>query len=234
MLPEIERLLVLQERDCKTRVLRNEVKTIPAERKALEQKLAQLQAQAGDAKTRQRNAEVEQARLETEIRSRKDQISKYELQKLQTRKNEEFQALNHSIEHCRKEISGLEDRQIELMELLEAIKPEVAAAEKAAIAAQSQVQGQLADLDTKLKNLTTQADDLDQSRSKYLDGLDEDLLDTYQRLFITRGEAVVGVRNDVCNGCHMKVTTSTVAATRAGKLIVHCEQCGRILYPDRD
>jgi predicted nucleic acid-binding Zn-ribbon protein len=234
MLPEIERLLVLQERDCKTRVLRNEVKTIPAERKALEQKLAQLQAQAGDAKSRQRTAEVEQARLETEIRSRKDQISKYELQKLQTRKNEEFQALNHSIEHCRKEISGVEDRQIELMELLEALKPEVAAAEKAAIAAQSQVQGQLTDLDTKLKNLTTQADDLDQSRSKYLDGLDEDLLDTYQRLFITRGEAVVGVRNDVCNGCHMKVTTSTVAATRAGKLIVHCEQCGRILYPDRD
>jgi predicted nucleic acid-binding Zn-ribbon protein len=234
MLPEIERLLVLQQRDCKTRVLRNEIKTIPAERKALEQKLAHLQAQAGDAKTRQRNAEVEQARLETEIRSRKDQISKYELQKLQTRKNEEFQALNHSIEHCRKEISGLEDRQIELMELLESLKPEVAAAEKAAIAAQSQVQGQLTDLDTKLKNLTTQADDLDQSRSKYLDGLDEDLLDTYQRLFITRGEAVVGVRNDVCNGCHMKVTTSTVAATRAGKLIVHCEQCGRILYPDRD
>lgn len=234
MLPEIERLLILQERDCKTRLLRNELKTIPAERKALEEKLALLQAQAGDAKSRQRAAEVEQARLETEIRSRRDQIAKYELQKLQTRKNEEFQALDHSIQHCRKEIAGVEDRQIELMELLEALKPEVAAAEKAAVFAQAQVKEQLTDLDTKGKNLTSQAADLDATRTKYTESLDEDLLDTYQRLFITRGEAVVGVRNDVCNGCHMKVTTSTVAATRAGKLVVHCEQCGRILYPDRD
>ncbi|MEY2599220.1 MAG: hypothetical protein RLZZ244_2450 [Verrucomicrobiota bacterium] len=233
MLPEIERLLILQERDLKTRTLKNELKSIPVDRKALETKLTSLQAQASDAKQRQRNAELEQSRLETEIKSRRDQIAKYEIQKLQTRKNEEYQALSHSIEHVRREISGIEDRQIELMELLEALKPQVAESEKAAQAAQAQVQSQIQDLETKAKNLTAQAAELDASRVKYSEGLDEDLLDTYQRLLLTRGEAVVGVRNEVCGGCHMKVTVSTVAAVRASKAVVHCEQCGRILYMDR-
>lgn len=230
MLPEIERLLVLQDRDKKARALRTELKNLPIERKNLEQKLADARQLAGDAKTRQRNAEVEQARLETEIRSRRDQINKYEAQKLQTRKNEEYQALNHSIEHVRKEISGIEDRQLELMETLESLKPEVARSEKAAAEAASLVQRQLADLDTKGKNLETQLAELEASREKYAGGLDEDLLDTYKRLFNSKTEALVALNHEVCSGCHMKVTASTAAATRAGKSIVHCEQCNRLLY----
>jgi len=230
MLPEIERLLVLQDRDKKARALRTELKNLPIERKNLEQKLADARHLAGDAKTRQRTAEIEQARLETEIRSRRDQINKYEAQKLQTRKNEEFQALNHSIEHVRKEISGIEDRQLELMETLESLKPEVARSEKAAAEAASLVQRQLADLDTKGKNLEAQLAELEASREKYAGGLDEDLLDTYKRLFTSKTEALVALNHEVCSGCHMKVTASTAAATRAGKSIVHCEQCNRLLY----
>ena len=232
MLPELERLLILQEKDAKARTFRNELKTVPLERKALEEKLDRLKAQANDAKQRQRAAEVEQSRLETEIKSRKEQIAKYETQKLQTRKNEEYQALNHSIEHVRKEISAIEDRQLELMETLELLKPEVAASEKAAAAAQTQVQNQIADLETKTKNLGTQLADLESTRPNYTQGLDEDLLDDYRRLFVNKGEAVVGLRHDTCNGCHMKVATSTLASVRAGHSIVHCDQCGRMLYLD--
>lgn len=230
MLPEIERLLLLQDRDKKSRVLRAELKHIPLERKNLEQKLSDARHHAGDAKTRQRNAEVEQARLETEIRSRRDQINKYETQKLQTRKNEEYQALNHSIEHVRKEISGIEDRQLELMETLEALKPEVARSEKAAAEAAALVQRQLTDLDSKTKNLEAQLAELETTRGKYTGGVGEDLLDIYQRLFTTKTEAVVALNHEVCAGCHMKVTASTAAATRAAKSVVHCEQCNRILY----
>jgi len=230
MLPEIERLLLLQDRDKKCRLLRAELKHVPLERKNLEQKLADARHHAGDAKARQRNAEVEQARLETEIRSRRDQINKYETQKLQTRKNEEYQALNHSIEHVRKEISGIEDRQLELMETLEALKPEVARSEKAAADAAALVQRQLTDLDTKTKNLEAQLAELETTRNKYTEGVGEDLLDIYKRLFTTKTEAVVALNHEVCSGCHMKVTASTATATRAGKSVVHCEQCNRILY----
>lgn len=233
MLPEIERLLILQDRDKKARALRNELKTIPTDRLSLEHKLQSLQVQANEARQKQRAAEVEQARLDTEIRSRREQIVKYETQKLQTRKNEEYQALSNSVDHVKKEIAGIEDRQIELMETLEALKPQVAAADQAAAQAATQVKGQLQDLETKKANLEKQLSELEATRPQFTSGLDEDLLDIYQRLFQKKEEAVVGLRNDVCSGCHMKVTVSTSSQVRAGKSIVHCEQCNRILFYDR-
>ncbi len=230
MLPDIERLLILQDRDKKARLIRTELKNAPLERKALEQKLADARQHAGDAKHRQRSAEVEQARLDTEIKSRHGQIAKYETQKLQTRKNEEYQALTHSVEHVKKEIAGIEDRQLDLMDTLEKLKPEVAAADKAATDAAALVQRQITDLETKCANLESQLTELDATRTKFTDGLDEDLLDTYKRLFTTKTEAVVALNHEVCAGCHMKVTASTALATKVGKSVVHCEQCNRILY----
>jgi predicted nucleic acid-binding Zn-ribbon protein len=232
MLPEIERLLLLQDRDKKARTLRGELKSVPLERKALEEKLAAAKQLSHDTHHRQRTAEVEQARLENEIRSRKEQIAKYETQKMQTRKNEEYQALNHSIAHVHGEISGIEDRQLQLMETLDELKPLVAEADKAAAAAAELVERQLADLEKKSQQLAVQLADLESGRGKLTEGLDEDLLDDYKRLFTTKNEAVVALRNEVCSGCHMKVTVATVTAVKTRKSIVHCEQCNRILYPD--
>ena len=120
------------------------------------------------------------------------------------------------------------------METLEALRPEVALAEKAATEAAALVQRQITDLETKAKNLESQTTELDESRSRYTDGLDDDLLDTYKALFNSKQVAVVALNHDVCEGCHMKVTTATAAATRAAKSIVHCEQCNRILYRGTD
>ncbi|NBV86778.1 MAG: hypothetical protein EBS01_11090, partial [Verrucomicrobia bacterium] len=201
MFPDIERLLLLQDRDKKARQFRTELKNIPLERKALEEKLNSARNQASETKAKLRAAEVEQARLENDIRSRREQIAKYETQKMQTRKNEEFTALNHSIEHVKKEIAGIEDRQLELMEALEGLKPETEAAEKAAVAAAALVQRQLTDLEAKEGNLKVQLAELEASRPQYTSGIDEDLLDDYNRLFASKTVAVVELHNEVCAGC---------------------------------
>ena len=230
MLPDIERLLILQDRDTRSRLLRAALKSIPVDRAALEDKLAKTKQMAGDAHQRQRAAQVEQSRLENEVRSRRDQIAKYETQKMQTRKNEEYQALNHSIEHLRKEIGGFEDRQLELMEALETLKPQVEAADQAAADAASLVQRQLADLQLKHTNLEAELAELDASRPRYADPIEKGVLEIYNRLFASKKSAVVPLNTDVCGGCFMKVIASTVSSVRAGKSIVHCENCHRILY----
>jgi predicted nucleic acid-binding Zn-ribbon protein len=118
------------------------------------------------------------------------------------------------------------------METLDELKPLVAEADRAAAAAAELVERQLADLEKKSNQLSVQLSDIEAGREKFTEGLDEDLLDDYKRLFTTKNEAVVPLRNEVCSGCHMKVTVATVTAVKARKSIVHCEQCNRILYPD--
>jgi len=231
MLPEIERLLVLQDRDRKVRTLQQEVKMAPLERKELETKLAAANAGLDAAKLKFKENEVARQKLQVDAQIRRDQIGKFNAQKFQTRKNEEFQAFNNEIKRFEEEITGIEDKELDLMETAEKLKAAVAEADKAAQAMRASAQRQLADLDTRAQTMQTQLAELGQERTGFAAALDEELVDTYERLFKNKGEAVVELAHDVCTGCHMKVIAQTSVLVRGRKTVVHCENCGRILYP---
>jgi len=231
MLPEIEKLLVLQDRDQRIKTLNTELKNAPIERKDLEMRLAATAAGAEKAKASLRDLEVEKKRLEVEAQGKRDQINRFKTQQMQTRKNEEFQALGNEIAHFEKEISKIEDRELEVMEAIEAAKPVLAEAERAVAEARSRVAAQIADLEAKIATLNETLKTTEVERASLTDGIDEDLLDQYNRLFVSKGgNAVVSLEHEVCTGCHMKLTTQTLVRVRGGKEITHCEQCGRILY----
>ena len=233
MLAEIEKLLVLQNRDRKIRTLRNELKMVPVERKNLEEKLSETQQSLETARLKGREIEVERKKLENEAQAKRDSIAKFQTQKFQTRKNEEFQALNNEITRFEGDIRTIEDRELELMESAETMKTTIAEADQQARSAKTLVEQQLADLTTKAQALEAQLDGLKTEREKLADGVEEDLLDTFNRIFTNKSEAVVLLEHDVCMGCHMKVTTQTAVRVRGGREIVHCEHCGRILYAER-
>jgi predicted nucleic acid-binding Zn-ribbon protein len=231
MLPEIERLLVLQDRDRKIRLLKQELQTAPVERKDLESRLTTTAGQLDAAKLKAKENEVERKKLENEAQTKRDQIARFQTQKFQTRKNEEFQALNNEIQRFEDEVRQLEDRELDLMESAEKLKAAVSEAEKAAQATKAQVERQLADLTAKTQAVEGQVHDLESERQTLAGEIDEDLRDTYQRLFTSKGEAIAPLEHDVCMGCHMKVTAQTSVFVRGGKGVIHCENCGRILYP---
>jgi len=230
MLPEIEKLLVIQDRDRKIRTLKQELKMSPLESKDLEEKLVAGQKQLEAVKLKAKEIEVERKKLEVEVQAKRDTINKYQTQKFQTRKNEEFQALNNEITRYEGEIRTIEDRELELMESGEQAKATIATTDKETQASKAQIERQLADIAAKTKALAAQLKDLEAERATLAAGVDEDLLDTFNRLFVNKTEAVVPLEHDVCMGCHMKITTQTVVRVKGGKEIVHCEQCGRILY----
>lgn len=230
MLPEIEKLLVLQDRDRTIRTLRQELQVAPLERRESEEKLAATNAQLDAAKQKAKEIEVERKKLENEAQAKRDSIAKFQTQKFQTRKNEEFQALNNEITRYENDIRALEDRELGFMDDAEKMKAAVTVAEQQAKAVKGQVERQLADIAAKIDSVSAQLKELETERANLATGLDEDLLDTFTRLFANKGEAVVPLEHETCMGCHMKVTTQTVVKVKGQREIVHCEQCGRILY----
>lgn len=232
MLPEIVQLLVLQDRDRKIRALKNELKLAPLQRKELEGRGLAAQQQLDAAKLKGREIEVERKKLEVEAQTKRDQIAKYQTQKFQTRKNEEFQALTNEIARFEGEVRVLEDRELDLMEAAEQARLTVGDAERENTTVKSQVARSLADLEDKIVAIRQQLETLEKEREALATQADEDLLDTYNRLFASKGDnAVVALEHDVCMGCHMKLTTQTAVRVKGGREVVHCEQCGRILYP---
>ncbi len=231
MLSEIAQLLVLQDRDRKIRTLRMELKMVPLERGDLETKLASQRTQLDAVKQKAKEIEVEKKKLEVEAQSKRDSIAKFKTQQFQTRKNEEFQALGNEIRHFESDIQAVEDRELELMDDAEKLKTSNAAAEKDFAQIKSRIDAQLADLDAKIQSIETHLKELETERAGLAAKVDEDLLDRYDRLFASKGDAaVVPLEHEVCMGCHMKITTQTVFRAKAEKEVVNCEQCGRILY----
>jgi predicted nucleic acid-binding Zn-ribbon protein len=165
------------------------------------------------------------------VEARKQQIDKYAQQQLQTKKNEEYRALAHEIEHCRGEIARLEDQQLELMEQGEQAQRELNAAQQEANAAKKLADGQLAELAKAEADLQKQLAELESERAQLAGAVEDLALNRYERLLRSKGgRVVVGVDNGICGGCHMKFPVQIMVACRTAHELVTCPNCGRILY----
>ena len=228
---ELEQLLVLQDRDQKIKQVQAELKMIPQQRKTLEAQLVSSAAGLEALKQKARQVEVERKKLELDVGTRTDTISRLKTQQYETRKNDEFQAMGHEIERYAKEIQKIEDEELELMVQADQLKEQVMAEKKQTSAVNESVGRQMSDLESKAKLLETRLEKLRKERTDLAANVDEDLLNRFERLFASKGDAaVVALEHEVCTGCHMKITTQTAVRVKAGKEIVSCEQCGRILY----
>jgi hypothetical protein len=228
---ELEQLLILQDREQKIGQIRTEIETVPLRRESLEAQLAASKASVETLKQRARQVEIDRKKLELDVGTRTETISRLKTQQYQTRKNDEFQAIGHEIERYENEVRKIEDDELELMVLADKVKADLTEEQKKAAAAQESIARQSVDLDEKSKALESQLQQLTTERSELAGKIDEDLLARFERLFKSKGDAaVVAVEHGVCTGCHMKVTTATAAQVKAGKEIVNCENCGRILY----
>ncbi len=231
MYPELEQLLVLQDRQQKIKQIQTEIETVPLQRKSLEAQLAASVAGVEVLKQKNRHVEMDRKKLELDVGTRAETIARLKTQQYQTRKNDEFQAIGHEIERYENEIRKIEDEELELMVQADTIKVDLAEEEKKAGVVRESIARQTKDLDAKATTLQSQLEELSKERAEIAGKIDEDLLSRFERLFKSKGDAVVvALEHEVCTGCHMKVTTQTAHRVKAGKEIVSCENCGRILY----
>jgi predicted nucleic acid-binding Zn-ribbon protein len=235
MLDVIEKLLILQDRDRKIRRLKGELAHIEPQRQTMKAKVAAANATLENAKTRVKELESQRKELELEVEAKKQLITKYANQQLQTRKNEEYRALANEIQTCKEAIFKIEDQEISLMEQGEAAQKEVVRATQAANEARKLSEDQVAQLGVREENLKKELAELETNRGELAAAVDSGVRARYERLVKNKGEnVVVGVQHGVCGGCHMKLQPQLVVSCQAQQELVTCSNCGRILYYTRD
>ena len=202
MQDNIEKLLILQDRDRKISRVTQELAHISPERDGLHQKAAATQTALAAAKLRGNQIESERKQRDLEIEGKKSQIEKYLNQQLLTRKNEEYKALTHEIEMAKEVIFKIEDAEIVLMEQAEVAAKEVVRAAAEAAAAKKLVDDQIGQLNQREVNLQTELAELTTSRAQLASAVDDSTRTRYERLFKSKGEnVVVGIEHTSCGGC---------------------------------
>jgi uncharacterized protein len=231
MLPELEQLLILQDKDQILKRLQQDLKRLPLEQERAKQKLAGDTEAVRVAKTRLQENEVAMKNLELQIGTRKESITRLKVQQFETRKNDEYTALGNEVVRYQGDVTKLEDQELELMEKAEVLKAELATAQKALDATQAAVNQELSDIDQRIKNLNQQHQEMSGIRNGLAGKVDEDLLETYNRIWKHRGDAVVVMlEGNICRGCNMKVAPAVLVAAKSGKSLVNCSNCGRLVY----
>lgn len=231
MSPQIESLLVLQERDTRLFTLLKEIGNLPKEEGALDLRLQTAQATFDQKKKLSMSLESDRKKIELEAQSKQQQIGRYRQQQLDTRKNEEFQALGNEIKHAEEAIQAFEDQQLEFMEKLEIAHRQLALDAETLKKATSDNQTGKATIAQKKISLEKSLTEVKALKQEAEANVEATTLSKYQRIIANKKEnALVPLRNGTCGGCHMKVTAQTMIAVKADKDLVSCDNCGRLVY----
>jgi len=229
--PTVEALLILQERDVRVAALTAELEDLPLQIETVEDDLAARTVKFDELKNKTRQIEADRKKLDLEVQSKQTAIARYRSQQQQTRKNEEFAALNHEIEHAEKDISALEDQELELMEAYDKGQAVVAQGQKDLAVFQEKAKQKKADLEKRTAVVTTELAGAKEKQTEAEKTVPEEDLSRYRRILKSKKDvALVPINGGACGGCHMKLTSQTVLSAKSGENLTACENCGRLVF----
>lgn len=235
-MPDLHRLLDLQDRDVTLDQLRHRRDAMPerAELAAREADLVRVDAELATLESQLHDLDVAQKKLEDEIATI-DAKADSETKKLNSGSvtaPREIQALSDEVDALGRRKRVLEDQELDLMEQAEPLtaSAERCATDRASLLAdidrlRSVVADQEAAIDTELSSVRVE-------REGFAAELPADLLARYEQLRSKLGGvAVARLQGDLCTGCHVTLPAVEVDTIRhaAPDTIVTHEECGRIL-----
>ncbi len=210
------------------------------------QALAQVESQLGDSEallTVRRELEAEaqlMAQLESEQRDGEWEVDdlQHKIASLQTKlysgevkSPKELTSLQEEVKHLEARRISLEDRVLETMARLEAMRDSV-----------KEKSNQLAEMDeewcqrqqglaSERVGLKAELAALEQRRSSLIVSIEPQSLELYVLLRERKhGRAVAKVEQGMCQGCRINLPLADLQRTRASGELVQCSNCGRILY----
>ena len=229
---DLERLIELEKVDREAARLTEEVATLPKRVAAIEEKLAEHKTAVEKAKAQIKSNEAGRRQLETDIKGFQEKIAKYRSQSSSVKTNDEYRALMHEVDFAEKQISGCEDKILELMISLEN-------EEKALKRAEAELKTEAADVEKEKAeaHVRTAEDEkllagLKEKRAGLRSGVEYSALAHYDRVMRQRKSAISEAREQKCMACFVMLRPQTWQELRTNEHIVTCSSCGRILYFD--
>jgi len=231
MLPDLERLIRLQQIDSFIESARRRVTDHPALVAALDTKLASANDAVASARQKVADNRTARAAVEKDLAMIQGRLSKFRDQLMEVKTNKEYQAMQKEIEVAQHEVRRLEDKILERM--LEA--DDLTAAVKKAEAGLAQDQGAIAAeraaLAQETERLRGELERVTRERAEVVAHVTPAVLGTYDTLIKgRRGLAVVEARDNLCSACHVRIRPQVYNEIRRGDTIHQCGSCQRILY----
>lgn len=191
-----------------------------------ESKLASQKEQLEDARRKQKSSEWELEDLQEKVR-RIDS----KLYSGTTKDPKELVNLEKEVKGLKSRIRPKEDILLELMSQVEEIEARVKTTTEEIKRLKREWEQRQETFGQRKSEVEALLARLRGDRNGLAQQIDSEALNTYERIRLERGQAVVKVERGKCQGCHIAVPTSQWQKAKAGDLI-QCNSCSRILYSE--
>jgi predicted nucleic acid-binding Zn-ribbon protein len=228
---QLQQLVDLQKVDDEISECRKILADIPRQldsgRAELEEKKNILKVVMDEIETLQK----ERKSLEQEVQSENDHMAKAKIKLPAVKTNKEYTAILTEVDAIKEKVSKIEDKELEIMEVLEIKTKEVPVVEKKCKEEDEHFNTYRQQKEAEEKRFKQELEDLETKRKNLSDLVDVVILKRYQKIFNSReGRAVAGLRENICQGCFHRVLPQMVIEVKVGEKIHQCEGCMRFLF----
>ena len=231
MLPELERLIRLQELETAVDRARQAIEGYPAQRDALAARLAAHTDRLEAAEGKLAENRTARRQLEKDLAAAQGRLARFEEQSMAVKTNQEFRAVQSEIAGAKATIERLEERILEGMLDADELAVDIDAAKEALAGERAAVEEELRRLEQERDRHQAQVDRHPGDRATLAADLDPRRLEMFDALLRGRRRVAVGaVRDGRCTTCQVRLRPQLFNEVRLNDTVIRCESCQRILY----
>lgn len=231
MLPDLERLIQLQDIESKAAVAAKAIAEAPGRIASLDALLKAATAALESAKHALAENKTRRGLIDKDLAAAQQRQDKYKDQVMAVKTNEQLHAMQHQIKSVADEIGVHEEKVLVNMMEADEINAGIKAAEAALKAAQSKVGTERGAIEADVTVQRTVVTECAAARTALVASLsDKGLVDTFARIAKVRGTAVARAEGERCTVCQVRLRPAVFVNVLKNDQIVQCDSCNRILY----
>ena len=228
---QLQQLIVLQSLDDEIAEHKKLLVDIPLQIDAGCTELEEKKKILSNAKEELDALQKERKDLELAVQGENDHMAKAKTKLPAVKTNREYTAILSEVEAIKVKVSGLEDKELEIMEILEEKQKEVPGMEKKCNEEDARFQEYKAKKDAELDRMKQELGVLVAKRENVSGQLDRVIMQRYEKVAGSRdGRAVVMLQGSICQGCFQQILPQMVIDVKIGESIQQCSNCIRFLY----
>jgi uncharacterized protein len=228
---QLKRLIDLQHIDSKILDKKLMIDKIPLGIAEAELSLNTFRTNVDKIKQRLDSIERKKRDKERALDDMNERIRKLKARTAEIKTNKEYQAHLKEIESAEKELYAIEDEILVVMEEIDTSSKQMRLEEAKFKTKEDNIRELKKKLEREMLEAEKELLPLQETRSKIVDALDNELYDQYITLFEScKGLAVTEVREEICLGCNMNIPPQLFVEVKKNEEIINCPQCRRILY----
>ena len=232
---DMEMILKLQGIDYELGELERSKDYLPDMISNLEKEIHEISKALEDSKKEVTEQTLLHKKLDIELATLNQELSKFQKQMQDIKTNKEYDALTNEIVNRKLRISSTEEEILKILTNIDDLKEKIKKYKQKSEEVDKNNTAQLAYLKKELNSIEDKVKIKQGERKNLTVRIDKRLLSTYERVKKGRGDQViVTIKKRACTGCYKGIPPQKIQEIRKGDRIFTCDNCGRILIWTED